>query len=120
MIPVILTLVFLWLVFELVTLFCQKLWNTIHGNGIILLEKELSSSRLNSLDRSIIGLNGVSELNARYVTTTATSIVFPYYLLDYNGMEYGILLFSKAYFIVRKKHKELKNNAARKKHLRFS
>lgn len=117
--PIILTITLFWSIFELVTIFCDKLWHTIHGNGIILLEEELNNSRLNSLDGSIIGLNGVSELNAMYVATTGTSIIFPYYVLDYNDRCYGITLFSKACFIVRKKHKELKNNTPMKKHLKF-
>lgn len=110
-----------WLIFEFVTLKTQGLHHRIKGNGRLFLEKEFSDCGLNSLDSSIICLRNTTELNGFYVSTTGTSILFPYYFSNQNNVDYGILIFSKEYFIVRNKFKELKKSFGyKKKRLKFS
>lgn len=106
------------IVFEIVTLSCQKLYHYIKGSGVLFLQKELSDCRLNTLSSDIIGLSGNSELDGSYIALTKTSIIFPYYISSNNKLDYGILIFSKSYFLVRNKFKELK--PLKNKRLKFN
>lgn len=111
----------IWLIFELVTLGCQGLHHYIKGSGRFLLEKEFSDCWLNSINNKIICLRSKSELNGRYVSTTGSSILFPYYFSNNNNVDYGILIFSKEYFMVRNKFRELRKLSENKnKRLKFN
>ena len=81
----------------------------------MMLEKELSDSCLNRLNKSIIILNSNTKLSGFYVAKTDTSIIFPYYLSSTTGEDYSILIFSKEYFIVKNKFRELNKIEKRKK-----
>ena len=111
---------FVWFVFEIVTASVQGLYHYIKGNGRVFLEKELSDCSLNTVDRNMISLKGMSELNGSYISTTSTSIIFPYYLLNKDNISYGILLFSKEYFIVKNKFKELRQISHKNKRIKFT
>ena len=97
-----------WIICEIITLMCEGLHNYIKGNGKLLLEKELSSCWLNSFNDDIISLNNRSDLHGNYIAKTGTSILFPYYFSNQNDIDYGILIFSKEYFMVKNKFKELR------------
>lgn len=102
-------LVGIWLIMEVATLINQRLHHYIKGNNMeLLLNDELVDCSLNMFDNSIITLNDLSKLHGRYLSTTGTSIIFPYYLCSLDGYDYGVLIFSKAYFTTRKKFKELR------------
>lgn len=104
----IITILVSWIIYEIVTLIIQGLHHYIKGNGKLLLDQELSSCWLNSLDDDIISLNNRSDLHGDYITKTRTSILFPYYFSNQNDIDYGILIFSKEYFMVKNKFKELR------------
>jgi|SRR5690348_3353691 len=112
-------LFFVWPIFEIVTMCNQGLHHFIRGKGTGLLKKEFKNCQINPVDNKIIGLNDSSEIHGRYVAKTGTSIIFPYYLCSYQGYDYGILIFSKPFFMTRRKFKELKV-ASNKKRLKFS
>lgn len=107
----IITILVLWIVYEIGTLVLQGLHHYIKGNGKLLLDQELSSCWLNSLDDDIIYLNNRSDLHGDYITKTGTSILFPYYFSTQNNIDYGILIFSKEYFMVKNKFKELRKSS---------
>ena len=104
----IITILVSWIICEIVTLILQGLYHYIKGNGKLLLDQELSSCWLNSLDDDIISLNNRSDLHGDYITKTRTSILFPYYFSNQNDIDYGILIFIKEYFMVKNKFKELR------------
>ena len=107
----IITILVSWIIYEIVTLIIQGLYHYIKGNGKLLLDQELSSCWLNSLDDDIIYLNNRSDLHGDYITKTGTSILFPYYFSTQNNIDYGILIFSKEYFMVKNKFKELRKSS---------
>ena len=49
-----------------------------------------------------------NALNGLYIAKTGTSILFPYYFSNEHDTHYGILIFSKEYFMVKNKFKELR------------
>jgi len=104
----IITILVLWIVSELFNLAYDGLHHYIKGNGKLLLEKELSSCWLYSLNDDVIRLNNMSDLNGLYIAKTGTSILFPYYFSNEHDTHYGILIFSKEYFMVKNKFKELR------------
>jgi hypothetical protein len=107
----IITILVTWIVCELFNLAYQGLHNYIKGNGKLLLEKELSSCWLNSFNDDIISLNNKSDLNGNYIAKTGTSILFTYYFSSQNGIDYGILIFSDEYFMIKNKFKELRRSS---------
>ena len=106
------------IIFEIVTMLSQRLYHYIKGIGFDYLKYELSNCRLNTFNSKIINLEGISELNGSYITNTGSSIIFPYYISDKNNNDYGILIFSKEYFLVKNKFKELKKTST-PKHIKF-
>lgn len=100
-------ILFVWFIFEIVTILSQGLYHFIYGSGYEMLNQELSDCRLNSCDSSIICLRNKSILKGSYIATTKTSIIFPYYISDSSNKDYGIFVFSKSYFLVKRKFKEL-------------
>ncbi len=115
----IITILVTWIVCELFNLAYQGLHNYIKGNGKLLLEKELSSCWLNSFNDDIISLNNRSDLHGNYIAKTGTSILFPYYFSSKNNIDYGILIFSKEYFMVKNKFKELRRFSNTNKRYKF-
>lgn len=111
---IIIPLSILWVVFESVTLLSRGLYHFIKRNGTEMIKEELSDCWLNNLDTSIICLRNKSQLKGSYITTTKTSIISPYYISDLNNKDYGILIFSKSYFLVKEKFKQLNANKARR------
>lgn len=107
-----------WIVFESLTLLTQGLHHFIKRNGTEMIKEELSDCQINIFDTSIISLRNKSLLKGSYITTTKTSIIFPYYISDSNNKDYGILIFSKSYFLVKEKFKEL-NTTAKRKRIKF-
>jgi len=107
----IITILVTWIVCELFNLAYQGLHHYIKGNGKLLLEKELSSCWLNSFNDDIISLNNRSDLHGNYIAKTGTSILFPYYFSSKNNIDYGILIFSAEYFMIKNKFKELRRSS---------
>ena len=97
-------------VLEIVTICLQKLYYVIYGNRFGMLLTELNDCRLNPVETTIISLNRKSKLDGRYITNTTTSFIFPYYLSTNSDLDYGILRYSKAYYEVKRKFKELKQD----------
>lgn len=116
---ILIVLITTWIFVESVVLHTQKLHHYIKRNGADMLHKELEGASLNHINTKIILINGTSELSGVFITDTCASIIFPYYLYDTNRNSYGILIFSKAYWIVRAKYKELKKGG-KPKHINFS
>ena len=104
----IITILVTWIVCELFNLAYQGLHHYIKGNGKLLLEKELLDCEMNISCDYIISLNNTSDLHGNYIAKTGTSILFPYYFSSKNNIDYGILIFSKEYFMVKNKFKELR------------
>ena len=115
----IITILVSWIIYEIVTLIIQGLHHYIKGNGKLLLEKELSSCWLYSLNDDVIRLNNMSDLNGLYIAKTGTSILFPYYFSNEHDTHYGILIFSKEYFMVKNKFKELRRFSNTNKRYKF-
>lgn len=115
----IITILVVWIVSELFNLAYQGLHHYIKGNGKLLLEKELSSCWLNSFNDDIISLNNRSDLHGNYIAKTGTSILFPYYFSSKNDIDYGILIFSEEYFVVKNKFKELRRFSNTNKRYKF-
>lgn len=107
--PIFLTCIILFLIFEIVTCFNQRLFNIIKGEKTLYLKQELEQCRYNKHCK-IIYLNSCSKLKGCYITNTTTSLIFPYYICtnEYKK-DYGILIFSKEYYIIKNKLKELNN-----------
>ena len=104
----IITILVSWIICEIVTLILQGLHHYIKRNGKLHLERELSDCELSIFTDRIIYLNNRSDLHGNYITKTGTSILFPYYFSNQNNIDYGILIFSKEYFMVKNKFKELR------------
>ena len=109
-----------WVLLELITIIIQGLHHYIKGDVRLLLEKELSDCRLNVFNDSVIALKNASELDGQYIATTVTSILFPYYLSNRQATCYGILIFSKEYFMVRNKFKELVATETKNNRVKFN
>ena len=107
----IITILVSWIIYEIGTLIIQGLHHYIKGNGKLLLEQEFSSCWLNSFNDDVISLNNKSDLHGNYIAKTGTSILFPYYFSNQNNIDYGILIFSKEYFMVKNKFKELRKSS---------
>lgn len=107
----IITILVVWIVFEIVTLICEGLHNYIKGNGKLLLEQELLDCELSDILDCTIYLNNKSDLHGWYISKTETSILFPYYFSSKNNIDYGILIFSDEYFMVKNKFKELRKSS---------
>jgi len=101
----------LWIVFEIGTLIIQGLHHYIKGNGKLLLEQELLDCELSDILDCTIYLNNKSDLHGWYISKTETSILFPYYFSSKNNIDYGILIFSDEYFMVKNKFKELRKSS---------
>jgi len=115
----IITILVTWIVCELFNLAYQGLHHYIKGNGKLLLEKELLDCEMNSFHDYIISLNNRSDLHGNYIAKTGTSILFPYYFSSQNDIDYGILIFSKEYFMVKNKFKELRMSSNKNKRYKF-
>jgi len=108
----IITILVLWIVFEIGTLIIQGLHHYIKGNGKLLLEIELSDcQQINVFCDSVISLNNRSDLHGKFISRTGNSILFPYYFSSENDIDYGILIFSDEYFMVKNKFKELRKSS---------
>lgn len=107
----IITILVSWIICEIVTLILQGLHHYIKRNGKLHLERELSDCELSIFTDRIIYLNNRSDLHGNYITKTGTSILFPYYFSNQNNIDYGILIFSKEYFMVKNKFKELRKSS---------
>ena len=108
-----------WIICEIITLMCEGLHNYIKGNGKLLLEKELLDCEMNISCDYIISLNNRSDLHGNYIAKTGTSILFPYYFSSKNNIDYGILIFSEEYFMVKNKFKELRRFSNTNKRYKF-
>jgi hypothetical protein len=107
----IITILVSWIVYEIGTLIIQGLHHYIKGNGKLLLEKELLDCELIDIFDCTIYLNNKSDLHGNYISKTGTSILFPYYFSSKNSIDYGILIFSDEYFMVKNKFKELRKSS---------
>ena len=115
----IITILVVWIVCELFNLAYQGLHHYIKGNGKLLLEKELLDCEMNISCDYIISLNNRSDLHGNYIAKTGTSILFPYYFSSKNDIDYGILIFSEEYFVVKNKFKELRRFSNTNKRYKF-
>ena len=109
----------IWVIFELIIILYQGLYHYIKKSGKIYLEQELCDCCLNIYSNTMICLRNNSKLNGSYISKTFTSIIFPYYFSTNKNIDYGILIFSKEYYIIKNKFKELKATSKRR-HLKFS
>jgi hypothetical protein len=115
----IITILVVWIVSELFNLAYQGIHHYIKGNGKLLLEKELLDCEMNISCDYIISLNNKSDLHGNYIAKTGTSILFPYYFASKNNIDYGILIFSAEYFMVKNKFKELRRFSNTNKRYKF-
>jgi len=107
----IIIILFVWIVCEFFNLAYQGLHHRIKGNGKLLLEKELLDCEISISCDYIIDLNNRSDLHGYYISKTGTSILFPYYFSSKNNIDYGILIFSAEYFMIKNKFKELRRSS---------
>lgn len=87
----------------------------ISNKGLDLLQDELDNNYC--IEHGIIHLNGTSLLKANYISTIPLSLISKYYICcDDRELDYRILRFSKAHYMIEDKFKE---SEAKYKHLKF-
>jgi len=85
-------------------------YHFIHGNGVNLLIEELDVST-SSILSSMIDLKGKSRLNAQYISNSMSTLIFPYIIrcgeLGDKRTTYMIIRWTKSYYLIKDKYKEL-------------
>jgi hypothetical protein len=105
----------LYVLFESVSMVVYGNHCFIRHTGVDMLKEELSDARLNTLNENIISLNSKSTLKGWFISKQSFSLLFPYYLSSVNGNNYGVLIFSKSYFLVKQKYREFNKDSERVK-----
>lgn len=97
------------LVLELITLLWYfKCWDYIRNEGFQYLKNELDKSTIFDESKDRLELSNNSPLKGGYIYTTYISRIFPYILVSYDNHYYGILVFTKEYYLIKKRFDELK------------
>lgn len=104
LIVILLIVVFLWLLAEVVTLFIMKL--------PLFKKLDLTQTEINTLKNNILTFSNSNIKNKfDYITNTPIPILFPYYISINNYKNSRtIMRFSKNYFLIKNKYKELNKN----------
>lgn len=112
------------LVFLMIELFnfMSDGYHFIYGNGVDMVKQELNDLSLYFRSSSHIDAKGKSALKITTIKTEM-SIVAPYVVLTKNDLTYRVFVFSKAYRLIRNRHKELQSmfpNPKKNKHINFN
>lgn len=102
------------LIIEICIIFSQGLYHYIHGYGYNLLCDEIKNGYVDDSE-NMIHLRCSTQLRGRYIADTKLCILFPYHLSNDTYYAYGILIFSKEYYLIKNTLKQKKNEMSPKR-----